>query len=104
MPERRPMPRLLSLPCFLDPSRLSRFQIVAVAGLLRAAIIASVGPAVNRHLDAARRGADNVVARAKQKGSAMQRNWRIHVAAVIGLVASSLAAQAQQKSEIAVSR
>src|SRR3954447_14671976 len=34
----------------------------------------------------------------------MRRNWRIHVAAMIGLLASSVAAQAQQKSEIAVSR
>src|SRR3954471_819366 len=35
----------------------------------------------------------------------MRRNWRIYVvAAVIGLLASGTAAQAQQKSEIAVSR
>src|SRR3954449_4888534 len=40
----------------------------------------------------------------EQRGSAMRRNWRIHVAAMIGLLASSVAAQAQQKSEIAVSR
>src|SRR3954449_2972824 len=40
----------------------------------------------------------------EQKGSAMQRNWHIHVAAILGMLLSSLAAQAQQKREIAVSR
>ena len=34
----------------------------------------------------------------------MQRNWRVHVAAIVGILLSGFAAQAQQKSEIAVSR
>src|SRR3954465_7027757 len=34
----------------------------------------------------------------------MQRNWRIHVAAIVGLLLSGLAPEARQKTEIAVSR
>src|SRR4051794_9838060 len=67
MPQRRPAPRLRSVPRFLDPSRLSFFKITAVTGLSGAAIIASARPSVNRHLDAARRDADNVSATARTK-------------------------------------
>src|ERR1700754_293497 len=47
-----------------------------------------------------------VFARTTGRGSAMQVKWRLcaGVAAVIGVLASGFAAQAQQKSEIAVSR
>src|SRR3954462_5877158 len=80
-------------------------------GLLRT-IIARVRWLVNpeflsgasRRLDPAPGDADNVSP--ASRGNAMQVKWHIYAGAVavIGLLASGVAAQAQQKTEIAVSR